>query len=284
MSSLLVLVALTSLFLFVAGLERVPVLRSAPAAFRRPYLGSDMAWYAAATAANATAAFLILRPLAALALPGTATRWTGMPTPARVAVALVLYDGVAYAVHRGLHRSSRLWALHKVHHSSRQLDWLATTRAHPLENLLRHGAAQAPLFLLGLPAATIAATVALYAAFALYGHSNLRSPRRLEALFVTPRLHRLHHHTATTDRNFGTVLTAWDRLAGTYTSDPPARGDRLGVPNEVDTYPQHLTEAFRQPLRELRARQLLARPATDGAGRTRRPAPGDSPGSISRRP
>src|SRR6185369_8863413 len=102
---------------------------------------------------------------------------------------------------------------------------------------------------------TVAPTLVIYAAFALYGHSNLRvGPRWLEGVFVTPRLHRLHHIPATSQHNFATILTVWDRLFGRYIALDSSPFARFGVPGAIDEYPQRFVAAFRQPFREARAR------------------------------
>src|SRR5215213_8072417 len=52
-------------------------------------------------------------------------------------LALVALDLGNYFAHYLLHRSSMLWEFHKIHHSSRTLDWLATFRSHIIEQVLR---------------------------------------------------------------------------------------------------------------------------------------------------
>jgi len=104
-------------------------------------------------------------------------------------------------------------------------------------------------------------------AFALHGHSNLRvGGRRLEMVFVTPRLHRLHHLPATTQNNFGTVLTVWDRAFGSLLVRDTRDGERFGVPGEVDTYPQRFAAAFREPLLQVRRQRRHKRLAHSAAG------------------
>ena len=128
--------------------ERLPALRFEPSAVFRPYVGSDLVYL--------TTGALAL----GLAVRMTFERWSGILAPASlplttsltsIAAAIVLYDLGAWVSHRLLHRVDVLWRLHKVHHSSRVLDWLATFRAHPLEHLLRHLASPAALILLGFP-------------------------------------------------------------------------------------------------------------------------------------
>lgn len=246
---------LSALFLAVAALERVPALRFRPARFRRPHLLTDAAWYGVATGAAAVATFVV-RPLVAPAeLPLTADRLDAMPLALVVVLAVVVYDLVEFAVHVALHRSDSLWLVHKVHHSSRHLDWLATTRTHMFEHMVRNLPGQVALLVLGFPAGVVTAALAVYAAFALAGHSNLGiGLRRLEWLFVTPRIHRRHHVPATTQRNFGTVLSLWDRMLGTLVRVDTAGDEPFGVPGELDTFPQRFAAAAREPLRQRRSR------------------------------
>ncbi len=259
MSPGLSLALVAGLFLIVAALERVPRFQFAPSPFLRRYLATDAAWYLVATGANVIAAFVFLPQLSRLAIPGVADVVRGLPWFGRLAIAIVVYDFVAFAVHVWLHRSETLWSVHKVHHSSLQLDWLATTRAHMAENVFRQVAAQVPLFAIGMPALTVAAALVVYAAFALVGHSNLRIGGRLvETVFVTPRLHRLHHIPFTSQNNLGTILTVWDRLVGRFVSVHARRFQRVGVPGEIDDYPQRFFAALRQPFMEARARRLAS--------------------------
>ena len=252
-----------SLFVTVAALERVPSLRFAPYRFLRRHLATDAAWYVIATTANVIAAIVVLPRLSTLAVPGVAATVRHWPWAGRLALAIVVYDFCSFLVHVGLHRSETLWSVHKVHHSSLQLDWLATTRAHLMENLVRQVSAQIPLFALGLKASVVAPTLVVYAAFALLGHSNLRIRGRwLELVFVTPRIHRIHHIPATSQQNFGTIFTVWDRMFARFLSTDVDPAERVGVPGEIDAYPQQLGAAFRQPFREIRARRVTA-PAFD---------------------
>ena len=235
---------LTAVFLGVAALERVDRLRFAPSPFRRPYLLTDAGWYLLATGSSLVTA-LVLRPV----LSGLRVLDTG-GGPASFLAALVVYDVVAFFVHVVIHRFDVLWNVHKVHHSSPRLDWLATTRTHLAEHMVRNLPAQVLLVVLGFPVATMTAVAGVYATFALIGHSNLAVDLRwAEAVFITPRLHRIHHVPATTQRNFATVFTFWDRLAGTLLVDDVDPAVAFGVPGEVDTYPQRLRDAMREPFR-----------------------------------
>lgn len=235
----------------VAALERISTLQFRESRFLRPYFLTDVGWYLSVVMVT-----IALKPL--LERLGDAAEGLGVPTIASadlplwglVVISVVLYDLLAFTFHVFLHRLGWLWRLHKVHHSSRVLDWLATTRAHAAEHLFRNIPTQAALIAIGLPVEAVALALIIYAGFATFGHSNLRlDVRFLEPLFITPRLHRLHHVPASTDKNFGTVFSLWDRLAGSLVSKETDAGERLGVPREEETYPQSWWHQLREPFR-----------------------------------
>ena len=176
-----------------------------------------------------------------------------MPFALKLLIAVVLFDLVSFLVHRGLHRFDVLWNVHKVHHSTLELDGLAATRTHMVENLLRFVPGQALLFLVGMPVGVVAASVAIAAIYGVSNHSNLGvDVRWIEPLLVTPRLHRRHHVPSTTQTNYGGILTIWDRLAGSLVRTDTRAEERYGVPGEIDTYPQRFANAFRQPFKDSR--------------------------------
>jgi sterol desaturase/sphingolipid hydroxylase (fatty acid hydroxylase superfamily) len=263
MSPVASFLVLSSLFVAVFALERVPVFQFRPSGFVRPFMATDGAWYLVATTANLISTFVFRPQLSKLAVPRVADAVDALPLLPRVGLAVVVYDFIAFAVHIAIHRSDTLWSVHKVHHSSLKLDGLATTRTHLFEHMLRNVPAQAALFALGMSASTVATALLIYAAFALHGHSNLRvGGRALELVFVTPRLHRLHHLPATTQNNFGTIFTIWDRLFGRLAARDASPNERTGVPGEIDSYPQRFVVAFRQPTKEVRSRRTITNAAT----------------------
>ena len=251
MSFLVSLAVLAGIVATIGVVERRPALAFRPLSGPRPYLGTDIAWFAVAGAASAVTAFGFRPQLEKLAVGPAGS----LPPVVRFVAAVVLFDLLSFAVHMGLHRSGRLWHVHKVHHSSRHLDGLATTRAHMLENFIRFIPPQAVLFLLGVPVAQVTAAVALYAAYGIFNHSNLNLDLRwMEPVLVTPRMHRRHHVPATSLNNFGTIFSVWDRLLGQCVRLDTTPEEAFGVPGEVDTYPQHFAAAVRQPVLALAAR------------------------------
>ena len=147
--------------------------------------------------------------------------------PIRFMLALVLLDGWMYVWHRANHALPVLWRFHRMHHSERQMDVTTATRFHLGEHIggaiLRLGL----IPLLGLQIWNLVAYDALVLAITQFHHADIsigRGDRWLRLFIVTPFMHKVHHsdQQPETDSNYSTVLSVWDRLAGTFRmrSDP----------------------------------------------------------------
>jgi len=261
MSFLISAAALTAVYVIVARLERRPALRFRTLPSPRPYLATDTAWYGLAVGASALSIFIFRPQLAKLEIAPLRDVVANLPLLAKLVLGLVVFDLVSFAVHVGLHRSNVLWNVHKVHHSSLHLDGFATARTHMFENLLRFVPGQAVMFMIGMPPSVVAPIVAIVAMYGVSNHSNMGVDLRwLERVLVTPRLHRRHHVPATTQHNFGTVFTFWDRALGTLIRTDTTPDDHYGVPGEIDTFPQRFARAFREPLRQMTRHAGLTKP------------------------
>ena len=252
--------------------ERFPRWRFRSQRLLRAHAGSDLLYLGTGWLAGASVALAYVdtgtRLVGATGIP----RWADLHPPLWVTVplALLLIDAGNYAAHWLLHRVDALWQLHKIHHSSRQLDWLATFRSHILEQVLRRLLAPALLIAVGVPIAAVALAGTIFTAWAAVNHANLRfGPSWFERLFITPRLHRIHHDPVTSEHNLGTVLTIWDRLRGTLVTGEPA-AHQFGVPGELGSYPQDWLRQLVQPLGKLRLRTAgRVLPAVVDAGTAR---------------
>src|SRR5262249_26869358 len=159
---------LSAVYVLVARLERTPALRFRSLTSPRPYFATDLAWYGVAIAATAISVFLFRPVLATLSIGPVRSAVTGAPFLVNLLLGLIVFDLMSFLVHRALHRYDALWNVHKVHHSTLELDGFATTRTHMIENMLRFVPPQALLFLLGMPVSIVAGSVAIAA---IYGVS-----------------------------------------------------------------------------------------------------------------
>lgn len=247
----MVLIYLGVSAVLIAAIERAPQLRFAALSFFRPLFASDLVYLGTGFLAGTSVSLAyILAASAALGAFG-APRLESLDLPlwTNIPLALVALDLGNYSAHWLLHRFDPLWEVHKVHHSIRALDWLATFRSHLLEQTLRRLLAPIGLILLGVPVAAVATAGAIFNGWAILNHSNLAIDLRfLEPVFVTPRLHRSHHAAATTHYNLGTVFSIWDRLRGTLIAQDLTKSTLLGVPGEVESYPQGWGRQLLEPL------------------------------------
>jgi sterol desaturase/sphingolipid hydroxylase (fatty acid hydroxylase superfamily) len=152
-----------------------------------------------------------------------------------VLVGTVITDFAGYWRHRLFHTSA-LWPVHAVHHSSPHLDWLSTTRFHPINQTVTNLVHIGLLWMLGFPALAIGGTTALRGMYGTFVHANLDiSYGPLDYLFVSPRFHRWHHSSEeeAIDKNFATFFSAFDWMFGTaYLPNRPSHmsglhGDKL---------------------------------------------------------
>jgi sterol desaturase/sphingolipid hydroxylase (fatty acid hydroxylase superfamily) len=145
----------------------------------------------------------------------------GLPVWALAILGLVLMDGVEYGVHRFAHAWRPFWLVHSAHHSDPHVDFTTGARHHPLDTTVSLVIRLGLYLLLGLPVWIEVIRAILVNVMALWQHANVRAPAALEALrpvLVTPAVHRVHHvpDAPLVDRNFGQILSIWDRLFGTY--------------------------------------------------------------------
>lgn len=174
-----------------------------------------------------------------------------------VVASVVILDLVIYLQHVLFHAIPLLWRLHRMHHADLEFDVTTGARFHPLEILLSMLIKLAVIGALGAPAIAVLIFEALLNAVAMFKHSNARLPtgmdRVLRWLVVTPDMHRVHHSIVTneTNSNFGFNLPWWDRLFGTYRSEPAAGHDRMtiGVEEFRDPAEQRLDRMLTQPFR-----------------------------------
>ena len=171
----------------------------------------------------------------------TAARGVGLlpvvelPLAVEWLLALVVLDLVGqYTAHFLLHRVPFLWRLHAVHHSDPHVDATTGTRHHPLDFVFRETLALVALLLTGAPFGMYISYRLLTVFFTYFTHADVDLPPALDRvigwLFVSPRMHKFHHHDTApwTDRNYGNILSVWDRLFGTLV-DGDVRKVRYGL-------------------------------------------------------
>ena len=152
--------------------------------------------------------------------------WLSLPEWAGWIVTILALDFAVYLQHVMFHAVPVFWRLHRVHHADLGFDATTGIRFHPLEIFVSLGFKVATVVLVGAVPWAIIAFEILLSSSSLFNHGNVSMPesvdRWLRRLVVTPDMHRIHHsvRVAETNSNFGFSFSWWDRLCGTYRSDP----------------------------------------------------------------
>lgn len=185
-------------------------------------------------------AFLAFISTAVLALATALHPWTFSISVVTFVGALITHDFLYYVKHRIGHRSRLFWAEHVTHHSSQNFNLTTALRqpwTGPLSNVVLIGG---PMVLIGFPLqlVLIATTVHLFYQIWIHTEAIGRLPRPIEAVFVTPSHHRVHHATNPQylDANFGGMLIIWDRLFGTFVPEANQDETRFGLVKQLNSY------------------------------------------------
>jgi sterol desaturase/sphingolipid hydroxylase (fatty acid hydroxylase superfamily) len=255
-----VLVGLVVLAAVFVPLERRWPLRRRSR--RRPGVGTDVVHFLVnnlfilAGTVVVAVPFVVLS-LALLPLPVRAFATT-LPGPVELMAAVLIIAFTRYGSHRLSHTQPWLWRFHSVHHSSADLDWLASARLHPVDAVWANACTLVPLGLLGFSRASLGAYALVLAFSAIFDHANLRV--RLPVvrwLMPNPEWHHWHHagDPEAIDRNFSPY--PWvDVLFGTAHLPTDRRPTSYGVPDPVPPtgYLAQLAYPFRRrPERESRS-------------------------------
>ncbi len=177
--------------------------------------------------------------------------------PWRIALTVLAFDALSYALHVGYHVVPALWRLHQVHHTDLDFDVTTASRFHFGEILLSTAVQTGAAIVLGAPPEGLVLFQMLLLLQAQAQHSNLALPeaadRIVRGVLVTPNMHRIHHSTvvADTNSNYATILSVWDRLGRTFRRRPQA-GIAIGLAPYRRREELGLADLLAMPFRKLR--------------------------------
>ncbi|MFZ4715815.1 MAG: sterol desaturase family protein [Bacteriovoracaceae bacterium] len=165
---------------------------------------------------------------------------TTLPAFTKIILATVLTDFLNYWIHYGMHRWNWLWKTHLHHHRITELYWFSGLRSsfsHIFLFILSRVTVGVLLFQLSSDQLLIYFAIGMLGSF--YQHTNSRlNSSLLEWIFITPRVHRLHHSIkGRRIKNLGTIFSIWDRIFGTYL-DPSGEEKtyQLGIPSSENKW------------------------------------------------
>lgn len=156
-------------------------------------------------------------------------QWLNLPVWGIVVAGVLSMDFFGgWLVHWVEHKVPLFWRLHIVHHADNKVDVSSGLRHHPLEALNRWLFFTAGVLIMGLPVYAVMIGQTFMSIFTMFTHANISLPggvdKALSYLFISPNMHKVHHHWKQpyTDSNYGTALSIWDRLLGTYRELDPS--------------------------------------------------------------
>jgi len=159
-----------------------------------------------------------------------------LPLWVKVAVGVLLMDLTFYYWHRLNHTRPLLWRFHNVHHADPDMDVTTSFRFHWGEVLYSTVFRLLQVSFIGVLPLTYVVYEAAFSCATLFHHSNLRLPvaweRRLNRVFVTPRMHGVHHSAVgpETNSNYSVIFSWWDRLNRSLTLNVGQSDIVIGVP------------------------------------------------------
>ena len=176
-----------------------------------------------------------------------------LPPVAEAIVIILLIDLWMYVWHRLNHERAFLWRFHSVHHSDAALDVTTSWRFHFLEILFSE-LLRLPLFMLmGARIEHLLLYSLLMTPVIEFHHSNITIPSALDRLarFIipSPMMHRLHHSRLKSEHNsnYGSMLSLWDHLFGSFLIKDNLDDLRLGLDHESDSDKQKLFALLQRP-------------------------------------
>jgi sterol desaturase/sphingolipid hydroxylase (fatty acid hydroxylase superfamily) len=167
-------------------------------------------------------------------------------------------DWTFYHWHKINHQYRLLWRFHNVHHIDPDMDVSTSFRFHWVEVLY---STLFRVFQVGFFGISLSTYVIYEIAFQLctmFHHANLRLPFRLEKalnyVFVTPRMHGVHHSTVASENysNFSVVFRWWDYLHKTLHLNIPQQEITIGVPAYLQPVDNRLDNLLLMPFRKQR--------------------------------
>ena len=204
---------------------------------------------------------LILLPsgiLMAFMLEWSKNVWPGigmlaLPPALEAILIILLIDLWMYVWHRLNHETPFLWRFHSVHHSDPNLDVTSSWRFHYMEILFSE-LLRFPLFMLmGAGIEHLLLYSLLMTPVIEFHHSNISIPPAMDRLarliIPSPMMHRLHHSRERSehDSNYGSMLSIWDRLFGSFLIRENLDDLHPGLDRESEPERQQLFALLQRP-------------------------------------
>ena len=156
-----------------------------------------------------------------------------------VMIAILIVEFFGYWYHRLGHENHFLWKIHSIHHVPDKVNLLNNNTANFLNIVFGTTVKLLPLILLDFDQQSVFIAVSLTTIHSYVVHMNADVRGGwLNQIFLSPEHHRFHHSTVIHEaKNFGVLLTLWDKVFGTYFLNEGMTPEIVGVANP-DDYPK----------------------------------------------
>lgn len=180
------------------------------------------------------------------------------PAWLKASLAFLLLDYSNYIWHIILHKSPLMWRFHLVHHTDLDLDITTAFRFHFGEligSVFFRGAA---VLLTGVSPLMVLIYEIAFDVSNQFQHSNIKMPFRFEKIlnkiFVTPRMHGIHHSMKNreTNSNFSIIFSFWDKLHNTIRLNINQKEIIIGVPVYPDEHELTTGKLLKLPFTKIR--------------------------------
>lgn len=161
--------------------------------------------------------------------------WTLIPC-------LIIFDFCSYGAHLVSHFQRFFWAAHVVHHSGVNYNLTVSFRLSWIQHLKILFIL--PVGLVGFHPVIFFVTNQILVLFQFWQHTEYIKKLHpiIEYFIVTPSNHRVHHGSDEKyiDKNFGVMLTIWDKLFGTFQKEEERPTYGLTTPIKNSSNPLYL--------------------------------------------
>jgi sterol desaturase/sphingolipid hydroxylase (fatty acid hydroxylase superfamily) len=158
-----------------------------------------------------------------------------LPGWVRFTAGFLLLDLTFYYWHRLNHSVHFLWRFHSVHHIDPDMDVTTSMRFHFVEVALSAIFRAVQVLAIGISPLTYVIYELVFSLATMFHHSNMNIPleveKRINRIFVTPRMHGVHHSVVRSElnSNYSVIFRWWDALNQSLVLNVPQSAITSGV-------------------------------------------------------
>ena len=159
-------------------------------------------------------------------------------------LAIIVIDFLYYWGHRFEHEIRILWSYHSIHHSSPIYNYTTALRVSFIDTFVTW-VFYLPAILMGFNPFVVLLALVFILTYQFWLHTEIIGKLGwYEKIFMTPSQHRVHHGSDDIylDKNYGAVLSIWDRMFGTFQEE--LHRPTYGLTTQIETINPVKVHAF----------------------------------------